>query len=76
MNAPDQQILVTNYKAGLFNEPAQNVHKGAQLEYDPKLNELAINKALFVHVFNGKIPFMRKSEDNKSWFSQNIYHLK
>jgi len=67
------QIFVTNYGRGINSMPVEEYHKGARFKFDEQARELAINDALFVHVFDS-IPYLRRIKANEGFFKTNIYH--
>ena len=68
-------ILVTNYKTGLRSEPMHNVMPDKRIVFDKETMELEINEAISIGVFE-TLPYMRNIPANKSWFENNIYHLR
>lgn len=68
-------ILVTNYSKGIKGVPIQNVMPDKRIVFDKNAMTIEINESINVGVFE-KIPYMRNIPANKSWFENNIYHLK
>jgi len=68
-------ILVTNYKTGLRSKPIQDVMPYKRIKFDKNTMEIEINEAVSIGVFEA-LPYMRNTPSNKSWFENNIYHLR
>lgn len=68
-------VLVTNYKTGLINEPIQNVMPDKRIKFDKNNMVIELNESVSIGVFE-TLPYMRNIPANKSWFENNIYHLK
>lgn len=68
-------ILVTNYENKIYGKPINEVMPTKRIIFNEKSMALTINECVSVGIFE-EVPYMRNTPVNKTWFEQNIYHLR